>query len=1319
MKNKGKTPQKKGTGPKVSPSAKRIGSGGGTRRSGATVPAGSSVLQTATAQITERKREEEALKESEQKYKLLIEATNTGYVIIDEMGRVLDANQEYVRMTGCGRLADILGRPVTDWTASYDRERNEAEVRKCLESGAARHLVIDYVDDQGKATPVEINATVLPGPSFARIFTVCRDITERKRAEDALRESEENFRMLVETSYDWIWAVDEHGIYTYASPRVKGILGYSAEEVIGKTPFDFMPPKDKERVVGEFRKIVAKREPLVALENINRHRDGREVILETSGMPVFDLRGGFKGYRGIDRDITERKHAEAVLRISEERFRKVFMTSPDSINISRLDDGMIISINQGFTVTTGYTAVDVVGRTSLELNIWVDPADRQKLVEGLQKQGEIKNLEARFRSKDGIIIDGLMSASIVDIDHIPHLISVTRDITERKRAELALKQSEEKYRRLYNETPVLLHSIDRDARVVDVNDYWLKTMGYDRSEVIGRKVTDFFTSDARKYSEEVVQPAFFRDGSVKDISYQFVKKNGEVLNVLLSATAERDAAGNVVRSQAVITDITERKRMEEKLWEKESKYRTLFESANDGIFIQDSTGFRDCNQRGAEMYGLPKEKLIGRSPAEFTPERQPDGRLSAEVAGEKIRAALDGVPQVFEWRPLRADGNPFDVEITLNRLEIGGSMFLQAIVRDITERKRTDDLLRQSEVRYRMLYEGTPVMMHSIDAEGKLVSVSDQWLKQLGYTRDEVLGRRSTEFLDERSSIYARTEILPDFMRTGICTDVPYTFVKKNGESISTLLSAIAERDEAGNILRSLAVIIDITERKRVEETLRENKARLDLALQSAHMGVWRWEIKENKRYFDEMTCQVLGIEAATFTGSVEDFYEAVHPEDLDKIRAAIALTIEHDVPYEPSYRVIWRDGSIHYITSRGRLFRENTGQPVRINGILWDITDRHLMEQELIKTQKLESIGTLAGGIAHDFNNFLQGIFGYISMARLTFDQKEKSLAMLEKAEKALHQSVNLTSQLLTFSKGGKPVKKVIDLRPVIENSVAFALSGSHNTYEIVMDDGLPSVEADEGQIGQVIQNIMLNADQSMPLGGRIRVSVRNKQASSVTPHVGLQGDLVEISIRDQGTGIPAEHLTRIFDPYFTTKEKGSGLGLATSYSIIKNHGGLIRVQSEIGKGTSFFVYLPASGSAAEGPKNQAIPAMTRKGRILVMDDEEIVRAVAGELLTALGHEVAFAEKGETALESYRAARDAGRPFDVVILDLTIRGGLGGRDTLRKLMEIDPDVKAVVSSGYSDDAALSNYLDQGFRTFLKKPYKIEDLQGILNALLA
>jgi PAS domain S-box-containing protein len=1055
MKDKNKSSQKS-TGSKRSPSAKRTGS------SSTAVPRGCFAQQAAGAQIAERKRTEEELKESEQKYKLLIEATNTGYVIIDEKGLVLDANKEYVRMTGRGRLEDILGRPVTDWTASYDLERNEAEVRKCMKSGSVRNLLVDYVDEQGKITPVEINATVLPGPPFARIFTVCRDITVRKRSEDALRESEENFRALVETSYDWIWAVDENGVYTYASPRVKDILGYSAEEVVGKTPFDFMHPKERERVVGEFGKIVANKEPLVALENINRHRDGREVILETSGMPVFDPRGGFKGYRGIDRDVTARKEAENALRASENRTRSIIESLPIGVHMYHLEpDGrlMFTGANPAADKILGVDNSVFIGKSIEEafprLNATEVPR-RYREAAASGKSWHTESIDYHEGSIRGAFeVQAFQTAPDT-------MVAAFEDITARKKSELALKESEVKYRRLYNETPVLLHSIDRNGNLVDVNDYWLKIMGYKRNEVIGRKTADFFTDASRKYAEEVVLPSFFRDGIVRDIPYQFVKKNGEVLDVLLSATAERDTAGNVVRS---------------------------------------------------------------------------------------------------------------------------------------------------------------------------------------------------------------------------------------------------------------LAVIEDITERKRAEEALRENQERLDLALQSAHMGVWRWEIKEDRRYFDDLTCQVLGIEATKFSGTAAEFYGAVHPEDREKLKAALARTLEHDVLYEPSYRVVWLDGSVRYITSRGRLVRDDKGQPARIYGILWDITDQRRLEQELIESEKLESIGTLAGGIAHDFNNLLQGVFGFISMAKLTFDQKEKSLAMLMQAEKALHQSVNLTSQLLTFSKGGKPVKKVFALRPLIENSVAFALSGSRVTYKMVFDENLRVVEADEGQIGQVIQNIILNADQAMPLGGMIQVSVRNITAAAIVPYVDLQGDLVEISIRDQGTGIPAEHLTRVFDPYFTTKEKGSGLGLATSYSIVKNHGGLVRVQSEVGKGTTFFIYLPASAAKGEETDRPAIPATTRTGRILVMDDEEMIRTVAGELLTTVGHEVAFAEKGETALEVYRAARDAGHPFDVVILDLTIRGGMGGLETLQKLTDIDPDVKAVVSSGYSDDAALSNYREQGFKAFLKKPYNMEELQNTLNAL--
>jgi nitrogen-specific signal transduction histidine kinase/CheY-like chemotaxis protein len=390
------------------------------------------------------------------------------------------------------------------------------------------------------------------------------------------------------------------------------------------------------------------------------------------------------------------------------------------------------------------------------------------------------------------------------------------------------------------------------------------------------------------------------------------------------------------------------------------------------------------------------------------------------------------------------------------------------------------------------------------------------------------------------------------------------------------------------------------------------------------------------------------------------------------------------------------------------------------LQAIVRDISERKRLEQEHLKTQKLEAIGTLAGGIAHDFNNLLQGVFGYISLAKLRNNDREKMLAALEEAEKALHLSVKLTNQLLTFSKGGKPVKKTIDLLPVIENATKFALSGSRTDYRVAVDEGLWQVDADEGQISQVIQNIVLNADQAMPVGGRVEITARNVHIPVPDAPQGLEkGRYVEIVFRDTGIGIPGKYIGKIFDPYFTTKEKGSGLGLATSYSIIKNHNGTIDVMSEMGKGTTFRIHLPATAAAKREEQARPVAAEHgRTGRVLIMDDEPVILDVAGELIRALGHSAEFSSHGKETIAKYREAQLSGRPFDVVILDLTIRGGMGGAETLRILSEIDPGVKAVVSSGYSDDAAIAGYGEQGFKAVLKKPYHVDELRTVLNRLL-
>jgi len=419
------------------------------------------------------------------------------------------------------------------------------------------------------------------------------------------------------------------------------------------------------------------------------------------------------------------------------------------------------------------------------------------------------------------------------------------------------------------------------------------------------------------------------------------------------------------------------------------------------------------------------------------------------------------------------------------------------------------------------------------------------------------------------------------------------------------------------------------------------------------------------------------------------------------------------------TFEMIGAKGRRLWLETHAVPLRNEKGEISALLGITRDITDKKRLEEDLSRTQKLESLGVLAGGIAHDFNNLLQGIFGYMSMARQHIDDREKACAMLDQAEKALTMSVNLTSQLLTFSKGGKPAKKRIALQPIIDNSARFALSGSHSDYRITADKDLWHIDADEGQIGQVIQNIVQNASEAMPDGGTVDIRAGNEYiARGSKPLLPEGGRFVKITVRDTGTGIPAQHQLKIFDPYFTTKQKGSGLGLATSYSIVRNHGGMIELTSESNKGSTFSIYLPAGDEEEERKTPATAPVTTRRGRVLVMDDEEMIRNLAMEMIGSLGHEVTCAVDGKDAIEKFLEARESGRPFDAVILDLTIRGGMGGEQVIRKLLEIDPTVKALVSSGYSDSPVMSDYSHYGFAAFLSKPYRIDALRDSLNALL-
>lgn len=417
---------------------------------------------------------------------------------------------------------------------------------------------------------------------------------------------------------------------------------------------------------------------------------------------------------------------------------------------------------------------------------------------------------------------------------------------------------------------------------------------------------------------------------------------------------------------------------------------------------------------------------------------------------------------------------------------------------------------------------------------------------------------------------------------------------------------------------------------------------------------------------------------------------------------------------------LVARDGKERAIADSAAPIRDRSGKVTGAVLVFRDVTEKQKLEAQMAKESRLESIGVLAGGIAHDFNNMLTAITANISLARMQGTLPEERMQLLADAEKAAFRARDLTQQLLTFARGGEPVKKLMHLNALVRETCEFALRGSNVQCHFSFADNLWPVEIDEGQFRQVLNNLVINARQAMPDGGKIDVHLQNIELTKDALPSLSGGNYIEISIADSGCGIKPEFLSKIFEPYFTTKKGGSGLGLATAYSVIRKHNGVIKVDSTPGSGSTFQVFLPASGKrlASLPPKSPLEKKLSGRGKILVMDDEISVLRIISAMLQKFGYEVETALDGGEAFERYAAAKSGGNAFDLVIMDLTIPNGMGGREAIKKLRELDPTVKAIVSSGYSFDPIVANFREHGFLGTIPKPYRPEDLGEILDKIL-
>lgn len=621
------------------------------------------------------------------------------------------------------------------------------------------------------------------------------------------------------------------------------------------------------------------------------------------------------------------------------------------------------------------------------------------------------------------------------------------------------------------------------------------------------------------------------------------------------------------------------------------------------------------------------------------------------------------------------------------------------------------------------LYEMSVDMICIADISSAMfLKVNPAFTETLGYSEEELLGRPFTDFVhpdDVESTLSVAREELKEgkkvinFENRYRCNDGTYIWLSwvshpVPDKGISYAIAREVTKRKAFDIQQS-KIQLELIKRNRFIETI----------LHHFPIGLGINEIDTGRvTYLNKKWEDIYGWPKEDFP-TVEAFFEKVFPEP--ETRELLKDRIVKDISSGDPDRMAWEDLEITTKNGEKRIvYAKNIplmDQNVMISTVQ-DFTEKRKLEAQVRQSQKIEAIGILAGGIAHDFNNLLAIITGNVSYALSVCEEGEELIDILSDVLDGAKQAQSLTNQLLTFAKGGEPIKKIHDIRPIVEEAALFVTRGASSKCEFRMADNLWHTEVDSGQINQVVANLVINADQAQPQGGIITIKAENARIKYAAGLNLTDGDYIKVSVEDRGVGISEKFIHNIFDPYFTTKQKGSGLGLASSYSIVKKHGGHLTVYSEIGQGTVFTMYLPAVLSETFIMDDKKEQKHRGQGRILIMDDMDAVLRMVGKILERMGYDTEGVTDGEKAIEAYRKAYDNGRPFDLVIVDLTVPGGMGGEETITELLKIDPHVKAAVSSGYSNDPIMANYRDYGFSGVVPKPYTKEQLAELLNHII-
>ncbi len=963
-------------------------------------------------------------------------------------------------------------------------------------------------------------------------------------------------------------------------------------------------------------------------------------------------------------DQASRAQSIESLRQSEERHRAILQTAMDGCFLIDLH-GRIKEVNQSYCRMSGYTEQELLSMSVKDLDANKTAEEVESSFQIISHQREMR-MESRHRRKDGSLFDVAISAQYQPAKG-GQIVVFLQDITERKKTQEALRESERKLREA-QELAQLGHWV-WDVRTGDVE--W--------SDI----VYNIFRLDPKTFSphidsilalspwpedhardKELVRKAI-ADHCQGSYEQRFLRPDGSIGYYFSTFQGKFDGKGELFAIVGTVQDVTERKRAEE--------FREMGRCA-----------LHILNEEG------PLEDLLNRVVTEIKT------RTGCDAVGIRLQSGED-----FPY--FAQQGFPADFLQTENTLTLREA--------DSAGRQQGQEAGINLACACGMVLSGRTDPTHPLFTRG-----GSFWTNNALLLRDlppDQEFRRSPRNQCVHHG-YASTALVPIRCREQTVGLIQLSDHRKGCFTLTAieLLEGIAAHIGAALM------------RRRAEDILRESEEMHRAIITASPIPMALHDDRERIFFLNPSFVQTFGYTLADIP-TIADWWPKAYPDEtyrasvveLWRTELAQLQRTGSFMPVEATVRC--RDGTDKTVLSSVAALPGSLAHTFL--SVFSDITEHKRTEEELLKIQKLQSIGTLAGGIAHDFNNILQGLFGNISLAKDSLSKEHPSHRLLEEAEKSLCMAVRLTKQLLTFAKGGEPVKEHISLSALVEEVVRFDLSGSPVSLVYQAQEGLWQVHADKGQLQQVISNLSINARQAMPNGGHLYVTLANAELDADAVPGLRAGQYVKVVVRDEGGGIDPQLQDRIFDPYFTTKPTGNGLGLATVYSIIRKHNGSVLVSSAQGQGATFTLYLPASPHPVQAepvaPPAEKLAA-PRSARVLVMDDEEPVRKLVVLILAAAGHNVETAADGQAAIAKCRQAVQAGRPFDVAIMDMTVPGGMGGKEAVHEILAMIPTIKAIVSSGYSEDPVMASPSEYGFCAAMAKPYSPLALQAIVAEVL-